>query len=75
MEAAKMSDSKSPTRYTGIDRRAPRAAAGSGTPVAAVPREAFKTGGRHAAITTNLYNWNSYKNWADKVRGSWDEEK
>jgi len=66
-----MTDSK--TRYTGVDRRAPRAdAAGNGT---AAPREAFKTGGRHAAITTSLYNWHSYKNWADKVRGNWDDKK
>jgi hypothetical protein len=35
----------------------------------------YKTGGRHAAITNNLYNWHSYKNWADKIRGSWDEKK
>ena len=42
---------------------------------AAVPRDVYKTGGRHAAITTSLYNWHSYKNWADKVRGNWDEKK
>ena len=46
-----------------------------GTPGMAVPREAYKTGGRHSAITNNLYNWHSYKNWADKVRGTWDEKK
>jgi hypothetical protein len=34
-----------------------------------------KTGGRHAAITRNLYSWNNYKNWADKVRNSWEDEK
>ena len=62
-----MSDSKNQIRYTGVDRRAPRADA---PPAAgAAPREAYKTGGRHAAITNNLYNWHSYKNWADKVRG------
>ena len=44
-------------------------------PGVAVPREVYKTGGRHAAITNSLYNWHSYKNWADKVRGSWDEKK
>jgi hypothetical protein len=71
----KMSDSKNHTRYTGIDRRAPRVAPGAAKPGAGVPREGFKTGGRHAAITTNLYNWHSYKNWADKVRGSWEEKK
>jgi hypothetical protein len=76
----KMSDSKNQTRYTGIDRRAPRVEPGAAKPGAAkpgagVPREGFKTGGRHAAITTNLYNWHSYKNWADKVRGSWEVKK
>ncbi len=29
---------------------------------------------RHAAITKNLYTWSNYKNWADKVKDSWDEE-
>jgi hypothetical protein len=71
----KMSDSKNQNRYTGLDRRAPRSEPGQPRSGAAVPRDAFKTGGRHAAITTNLYNWHSYKNWADKVRGSWDEKK
>lgn len=70
-----MGDSKNHTRYTGMDRRAPRGEAAilkAGTPVS---REAFKTGGRHAAITTNLYNWHSYKNWADKIKGSWEDKK
>jgi hypothetical protein len=30
--------------------------------------------GRHAAISRNLYTWSNYKNWADKVRGSWDSD-
>ncbi|HKZ74613.1 MAG TPA: hypothetical protein VJ011_11145 [Steroidobacteraceae bacterium] len=29
---------------------------------------------RHAAITKNLYTWSNYKNWADKVKDSWDDE-
>jgi hypothetical protein len=29
---------------------------------------------RHAAITRNLYTWNNYKNWADQVKGSWEQE-
>jgi len=70
-----MSDPKNPTRYTGTDRRAPRTEPGQAKPGAGAPREGFKTGGRHAAITTNLYNWHNYKNWADKVRGSWDDKK
>jgi hypothetical protein len=68
-----MSDFKLKTRYTGVDRRAPRvegAAAG-----AASPREAYKPSGRHAAITNSLYNWHSYKNWAEKVRVSWEDKK
>ena len=70
-----MSEVKTPTRYSGVDRRAPRTQAGVMTPSAIVPRDLYKTGGRHGAITTNLYNWHSYKNWAEKIRGSWDEKK
>jgi hypothetical protein len=33
-----------------------------------------RTRGRHAAITKNLYTWSSYKHWADKVKGSWEDE-
>jgi len=70
-----MSDIKNQSRYTGVDRRAPRVEPGVPKAGAAAPRQVFKTGGRHAAITTNLYNWHSYKNWADKVRGSWEDKK
>jgi hypothetical protein len=65
-----MTDVKNQPRYTGVDRRAPRADKAGGT-----PRDAFKTGGRHAAITNNLYNWHSYKNWAEKIRGTWEDKK
>ena len=35
--------------------------------------ERMKRGrGRHAAISRNLSTWSNYKNWADKVRGSWE---
>ncbi|MGD0491096.1 MAG: hypothetical protein ABSC32_06080 [Steroidobacteraceae bacterium] len=68
-----MSDFKQQTRYTGVDRRAPRAeGAAAGT---ALPREAYKPSGRHAAITNSLYSWHSYKNWAEKVRVSWEDKK
>ena len=30
--------------------------------------------GRHAAISRNLSTWSNYKNWADKVRGSWEAD-
>lgn len=65
-----MTDMKNQVRYTGVDRRAPR-----GDAAAAQQREPFKTGGRHAAITNSLYNWHSYKNWAEKVRVTWEEKK
>jgi len=29
---------------------------------------------RHAAITKNLYTWSNYKNWADQMKTSWDED-
>jgi hypothetical protein len=29
---------------------------------------------RHAAITKNLYTWANYKSWAERVKGSWDDE-
>jgi hypothetical protein len=32
-----------------------------------------KGAGRHSAITRNLNSWSNYKNWADKVRGSFDK--
>jgi hypothetical protein len=70
-----MSEIKNPTRYSGLDRRAPRTEPGLAKPGAAVPRDVYKSGGRHGAITNNLYNWHSYKNWAEKIRGSWDEKK
>ncbi len=70
-----MSDIKNQTRYTGVDRRAPRPDPGVLKPGGIAARDAFKPGGRHGAITTNLYNWHSYKNWAEKIRGSWEEKK
>ncbi len=36
---------------------------------------ARKSGDRHSAITRTLYNWSSYKSWADRMRSSWDTEK
>jgi hypothetical protein len=78
-----MSDVKNHGRYAGPDRRGGRSEAGQAKGGTAASREAYanllkrteKTGGRHAAITNSLYSWHSYKNWADKVRGSWDEKK
>jgi hypothetical protein len=70
-----MSEIRQHTRYTGVDRRAPRLRPGESPLSSAVPPELYKTGGRHAAITNSLYSWHSYKSWADKIRGTWDEKK
>jgi hypothetical protein len=70
-----MSDVKNQIPYNGVDRRAPRPEAGALRPGTVAPRDLYKTGGRHAAITNNLYNWHSYKNWAEKIRGSWEDKK
>ena len=60
------------TPYAGVDRRAPRTTDPKSSPTATAPA---KTGGRHSAITNSLYNWHSYKNWADKAKGNFDEKK
>ncbi len=65
-----MNEIKNQNRYNGVDRRAPRDEAGPN----AAPSP-YKPGGRHAAITNSLYNWHSYKNWAEKARTNWDEKK
>jgi hypothetical protein len=57
-----------------VDRRAPRVEGGAAAGTA-LPREAYKPSGRHAAITNSLYSWHSYKNWAEKVRVSWEDKK
>ena len=69
-----MSEIKNQSRYNGVDRRTPRTDPGVLKPGAG-PRDLYKTGGRHSAITNNRYNWHSYKNWAEKIRGSWEEKK
>ena len=73
-----MSDGKSKSPYRGPDRRARIDSPASGAPPERFEnpmRRGAKIGGRHAAITTDLYSWHSYKNWADKVRGNWDVKK
>jgi hypothetical protein len=71
-----MSDSKNQNRYTGADRRTAHAESNGVKPSAApAVQDVYKTGGRHSAITNNLYNWHSYKSWADKMRGTWEEKK
>ena len=78
-QADTMSDRKIKSRYLGIDRRArvrETGAAAEGDKVYGdLLQRGAKIGGRHAAITNDLYSWHSYKNWADKMRGSWQEKK
>ena len=63
-----MSESKTPTRIAKVILRATRLEKG-------VPKNAERIRGRHAAITNNFNNWRSYKSWAEKIRGTWEEKK
>ena len=74
-EAREMSDSKAPTRSAEVDRRKPPIGTGAVKPAVSVPKNADKTSGRHAAITNNLNKWSSYKNWVEKIRGTWIEKR
>jgi hypothetical protein len=62
-----MGDSKTPTRLAKTILRAPLKTD--------VPKNAERIRGRHAAITNNFNNWRSYKAWAEKIRGTWEEKK
>jgi hypothetical protein len=80
-----MTDSNNPTRHRGFDRRGMRTPAvavePAGPRVPAVEpqpdllKRSEKIGGRHAAITNSLYSLHSYKTWADKMRGNFEDEK
>jgi hypothetical protein len=63
-----MSDSKTPTRFAKVNLCAARLETG-------VPKNVERIRGRHAAITNNFNNWRSYKEWAEKIRGTWVEKK
>jgi hypothetical protein len=83
-----MTDRNTPLRPRGLDRRGTRtpAAAAAGLPAPVLPAPAAephpdllkrseKIGGRHAAITNSLYSLHSYKSWADKMRGNFEDKK
>ena len=77
-----MTDTKVPNRLAAIDRSATpgegipqRRATDSPDAYAAWLNRSRGGASRHSAITKNLYNWNSYKNWADKARNDWDGKK
>jgi hypothetical protein len=63
-----MSNSKIPTRFSKAIFRAP-------PPETGASKNAGRIRARHAAITNNFNNWRSYKEWAEKMRGTWKEEK
>jgi hypothetical protein len=70
-----MSDSKTPTRFAkGAPPRGPLET-GAVKPAATEPRNAERIRGRHAAITNNFNNWRNYKEWAEKIRGTWEDRK
>jgi hypothetical protein len=61
-------NSKTPTRFAKVILSAP-------PPETGVSKNAWRIRARHAAITNNCDNWRSYKAWAEKMRGTWKEEK
>jgi hypothetical protein len=69
-----MRDSKTPTRLAKVLHRAVRPETGAVKPAATVPKNAERIHGRHAAITNNCNSWRSYKEWAEKIRGTWEEK-
>jgi len=70
-----MSDSKTPTRLTKALHRTARPETGAVNPAATVPKKAERVHGRHAAIANSFNDWRSYKEWAEKIRGTWQEKK
>jgi hypothetical protein len=70
-----MSDRKTPTRLTKVLLRAAHSETGAVKPAATEPKNAERIHGRHAAITNNFNNWRSYKEWAEKIRGTWEGKK
>jgi hypothetical protein len=70
-----MNDSKTLTLFATVLLRTARLETGAIKPAATVPKNAERIRGRHAAITNNFNNWRSYKEWAVKTRGTWEEKK
>jgi hypothetical protein len=70
-----MRDSKIPTRLAKALLRAARLETDAIKPAAAVPKNAERIRGRHATITNKFNNWRSYKEWAQKIRDTWEEKK
>jgi hypothetical protein len=70
-----MHDSKTPTRLAKVLHRAARPETGAVKSGAPVSKNEERIRGRHAAITNKFNNWRSYKEWAEKIRGTWEETK
>ncbi len=70
-----MSDRKTPARLTKALHSTARPETGVVKPAATVPKNAERIHGRHAAITDNFNSWRSYKEWAEKIRSTWQEKK
>ena len=70
-----MSDRKTPARLTKALHSTARHETGVVKPAATVQKNAERIHGRHAAITDNFNNWRSYKEWAEKIRSTWQEKK
>ena len=69
-----MRDSKTPTRLANALQSAARQETGTVKPAATVPTNAGRIHGRHAAITNNFNNWRSYEEWAERIRGTWENK-
>jgi hypothetical protein len=70
-----MGDSKTPTQFAKVLLRAAPLETGAVKPAATEPRNEERIRGRHAAITNSFNNWRNYKEWAEKIRGTWEEKK
>jgi hypothetical protein len=70
-----MSDRKIPTRFAKVLLPAARLETSAVKPAETVSMNAARIRGRHAAITNNFNNWRNYREWAQKIRGTWEEEK
>jgi hypothetical protein len=68
-------DSKTPTRLAKALLRPAGLETGDIKPVATALKNAERIRGRHATITNQFNNWRSYKEWAERIRGTWKETK
>jgi hypothetical protein len=68
-----MSDHRTPIEFSKAISTGPRRETGAVKP--GVARNADRMRARHAAITNNFKKWREYKDWAEKTRDAWDEER